>query len=224
MSLIKRLSLTLFSGLDNAVSNIENHDALIKAAIDEQQKAISSAKLQLLQLRRKIDQTQKEIITLDNKQEVWKKRAVAVSSKQPDEALSCLQKRREVQTQLQHSIESKMQYDNACKELVANIKIAESDANDVKRKRELLIAKQSNADVLQMMNENTPMALDQLQNNLDRWEAKIFKQYPSTTPYEVENNSFDDLDNKFIQEEEIESLQSELSELIEQAAKGEDHE
>ena len=51
MSVFKRLSATLFSHVDRAVSEIENHDAIIEAAIRDQQRALAKAKVRLNRLR-----------------------------------------------------------------------------------------------------------------------------------------------------------------------------
>ena len=51
MSIIKRISTSVMATIDELVGEIENHDALIKAAIDEQKKKIATAKVQLGKIR-----------------------------------------------------------------------------------------------------------------------------------------------------------------------------
>ena len=64
MSLLKRLSITIFSRIDNAVAEIENHDALIKATLEEQAGKLMRAKGQLIQLRRKKEDLGNSLIKL----------------------------------------------------------------------------------------------------------------------------------------------------------------
>jgi phage shock protein A len=100
MSLLKRLSVTLFSRIDGVVADIENHDALIKVAVQEQSAKIVQAKAQLLKLTRKKQNLQKNIEDLSQSKQAWEARAITESSKDQQRAMLCLQRKKQVEEEL----------------------------------------------------------------------------------------------------------------------------
>ena len=225
MSLFKRLSITLFSCLDSVVNDIENHDALIEAAIDEQCKKIACAKYQLLQLNRRLKSTSSEITQLNNQQSLWQKRALAAAEDNPEKALVCLQRKRDLQRQLERTNLSEQEYAKACELLERDIKNSESELNDFKQKRELLKARQSSNYLLQRVESNSRSNSKEMEKTFARWEANLCEKNIFLAGINNSDDGMDQLEKDYLNEENQLSLKEELSELMsEQADKqGEGH-
>jgi phage shock protein A len=93
MSLFKRLSFTLKSQLDEAVSRIENHDAIIHAALQESRDAIARLKLQHSRTRNRLQQIDDQRIQCREEEKNWLVRAKALAASDETQALACLERR-----------------------------------------------------------------------------------------------------------------------------------
>ncbi len=222
MSLFKRLSITLFSGLDDMVTSIENHDALIEAAIAEQQQKIGTARHQLLRLSKQKQTAVEKISDLDIQQNQWQKRAMAAGQQDEMKALSCLQRRRAILQQIESHSKSRDQFTNAVNKLSTDIRISENDLAEVKQKRELLKAQQSSSEVLQHLDNRSLSSQKQMKKTFERWESNIAESHPYLIDL-VDNESLvDHLEQEFVEKEQKQSLKNELAVLL--AKKGEGHE
>ena len=52
MSIIRRLQATISAGLDNAVSQVENHDAVVEAALKDARTAAARARVRLARVQK----------------------------------------------------------------------------------------------------------------------------------------------------------------------------
>ncbi len=226
MSLFKRLSITLFSCLDGVVNDIENHDALIEAAIEVQSKKIASAKYQLLQLSCRLKSISSEITQLDNQQSLWRKRALAAAEENQEKALVCLQRKRDLQRQLERTNLSEQEYIKACEILERDINNSESELNDFKQKRALLKAKQSSNDVLQRVESGSRSNSKEMEKTFACWEANLSEKNIFLARINNSDEEIDQLEKDYLKEENQLSLKQELSELMSEHTEkqGEHHE
>lgn len=225
MSLFKRLSITLFSHLDGVVNEIENHDALIEAAIDEQAKKIAAAKYQLLQLTQKRDSATNKIAQLNDQQHQWQQRAITSATDDKEKALICLQRKRDIQQQIDKTTLSEHEYVKACELLERDLKVGRLELDEFKQKRYLLKAKQSSADVLQRVEKNSRINNSELEKSFARWEANICEKHSYLASLVENDDSMDQLEKDYLRNENRQSLQAELAELMkaQSTKQGEDH-
>ena len=100
MSLLKRLSATIVSRVDQMVSQIENHDAVVEAAIRESRQAAAKARVRLSRVRGDGEKLQKRIAELRASQTQWTERARSVAADDRDRALECMRCRNECLAQI----------------------------------------------------------------------------------------------------------------------------
>lgn len=226
MSLLKRLSITLFSRLDGVVNDIENHDAIVEAAIEEQGKKIAGAKYQLLQLTRKRDTASSKIAQLIDQQQLWHQRALASAKSDEQKALTCLQRRREIQLRIDRTALSEQEYTKACELLERDIQNSSLELDDFNQKRDLLKAKQSSTDVLQSVDRKSCSNTKDLEKTFARWEANLCEKHSYLTSLVDSDGPIDQLENDYLMDENLQSLQAELAELViaQPTKQGEDHE
>lgn len=210
MSVIKRLSTSLFAQIDHVVGELENHDALIKATINEQQKKLAYAKIQMARLHSNEQELKTKIAELSLLEKRWTQRAIENAASDESKALACLQRRSNIQVEISKLQLMQKDYQNSAKNMHNDINHCELALRSMIQKQELMRARQTSADVLQAINQMGGSNMSTLQNSFDRWEAKILHNEMMTNIH----SEVDDLDSEFIQIEATEALQEQLKALI----------
>ncbi|TQV76796.1 hypothetical protein FLL45_02235 [Aliikangiella marina] len=210
MSILKRLSVTLFSRLDNVVSDIENHDAIIEAAIEEQAKKIANAKVQLLHLNRRKSSVLQQLKNANEERERWQQRALNEAKVNESKALECIRRRKNAEQQIEKLKQSESEYVTAAEKLSRDIQHSEEELTDIKQKRQLLKARESSAKVRSEFTPNANANLKQAEKAFDRWEANLME-----SPLEIEEALLvDDFEQAYQAEEKENELKEELAQLI----------
>jgi len=234
MSLLKRLSVTLFSRIDDVVADIENHDALIRVAIEEQSKKVVQAKGQLIKLKRKRKIIENSLLGLKSDDSAWHRRALDESSTNEQRALQCLQRKKIIQEEIIKLEQGNHEYQLIIEKLVNDIQTSEQELTQIKRKRELLSARQSSSEITHQVNQTKESSFKQLQDTFDRWEANLDTKVIHIDEQLAINHSLNQLDDfsssadlfekTYLDKEKQSALKQELSELIKQHKKGESDE
>ncbi len=211
MSLFKRLRTSIYAQLDEMVGEIENHDALIKAAITEQKKKLVAAKLQLDRIRANESKLQKQIHELETKANQWSQRAIKAAEDDEQQALSCMQRHEEALAQISHLKESKQSYQNTAHKMSSDIKACESELKIMIQKHDMMRARQSTVEAKAVIVENNENTLEELATSFDRWELKL-----AQNEIHLETvDPIDDFEQTYIEEEKRDELKHKLKELLE---------
>ncbi|MCP3669412.1 MAG: hypothetical protein GY814_03040 [Gammaproteobacteria bacterium] len=210
MSIIKRISTTLFSKIDHVVGEIENHDALIQATIKEQRKKIAAAKVQHARLQGAQQRIQEQISQLTAEERQWAERAIKEAERDPSQAMACMQRRQQAQNQIKQLGQSRDEYQKAAEKMAQDLSHSDSDLRSMKQKHELLRSRQTSADALTVISDMDHTHTDELESSFDRWEIKISQAEIMADSYEP----VDTLEQAYINEENQQALSIELEELI----------
>ncbi len=210
MSLIKRLSTTLFSRIDQVVGEIENHDALIKAAIAEQRKKIAAAKIQLSRIDSHEKRMRDQAEQLQQDEERWAQRAVKEAQQDEAKALQCMQRRQQARAQMEKSKHAEQEYQQTAEKMKLDIARCEDELKAMSQKHELLRARQSSADALSVVNQAGESSFEELESSFDRWEIKIAQNEMNVESYD----NIDVFEQAYVIEVNEASLRVELQELM----------
>ena len=101
MNFFKRLSVSVRSQLDETVSRIENHDAVIDAALQESRDSIARLKLQQSHLSRKVQTIDTQLEKLGGDEQSWIRRAKSLAKTDEEHALACLDRRERCAKQIE---------------------------------------------------------------------------------------------------------------------------
>ncbi len=217
MSIIKRLTTTLFSQIDHAVGEIENHDALIEAAISEQRKKLAAAKVQLGRIQEQERRVQKQIDQLKSDGARWEKRAVQAAPEDEERALACLQRRKQTAEQVEQLVTTRREYQNTVTRMAADIASAEDELRTLSQKHALLRARQTSSEALASPRKLGVANLDDIEKTIDRWEVRIAQDGVLLDSMEP----VDELEERYRTQEEDEALRGELQALMEKESKDE---
>ena len=231
MSLIKRSFTTLFSRIDNIVGEIENHDALIKATITEQRKKIAVAKVQLARVRSNEQQLKGQIAELALNERRWSQRAVKESATNEEKALTCLHRRQQIREKTKKLETMEKQYQQAADKMQSDINRCEDKLKAMSQKLELMRARQSSAEAINVINNVDGTSLEDIEDSFDRWEVKITQgelatEYNDSSLYDLGSDT-DALEADYLSQENEDALRDELSTLLEKrdsTREGDSHE
>jgi phage shock protein A len=210
MSVIKRLTTTLFSRVDQMVSEIENHDAVIEAAIREARQNTARAKVRLARVHadsRKLRDKQAELAQAEAR---WAERARNLADNAPDKALECVRRRRECQTQIKRIESALAQHDELEKRLQRDVQGAESRITEMAQQRNLMRTRESATAALTSIVDADENFNTEIADVFERWEIKITEGELSLG--NIDNH--DSLERECFADEERQSLQAELKQLL----------
>ncbi len=211
MSIVKRMYTTVIAGVDQLVGEIENHDAAIAATIQDQNKKIAAAKVQLNRLQTNEKRCQEKLAEFSKEEQRWSQRALAETERnQENIALQCLQRRKLVRVEIVRLQQSQQQYQQTIRKISNDIQRCEQTLNNLKQKHELMRARQTSADAINNTGELSESTIQNMEQSFDRWEVQIAQ-------HETEMDLPDTIDNfeqAYLDQEQLDDLQAELKKLI----------
>lgn len=210
MSLLHRTFVSLYAKIDNLVGEIENHDALIKAAIGEQRQKITAAKMELRRLEQYQDRLQKEVQQCVNNEALWTERAAKEAETNEEKALVCLQHRQSVREKKEKLIAIQNEHKHSLHQLKRNIAECETDLKSMVQKHQLLKARQSTSEVMHVIDKHHTQNAGAIAESFDRWELQITKDESYLSPLD----DGDVLEQEYLDEENNMHLRHELAELL----------
>ncbi|MCW8878855.1 MAG: PspA/IM30 family protein [Kangiellaceae bacterium] len=210
MSIFKRLSLTWMSRLDDFVSEIENHEALIEAALKEHAKKVAEAKVQKRQFDYQIQQYQEKVLSLGEQKADWTRRAVELAENDKKSALECVKRSNAITAKIETLNQNLTQYRQAASRLSSHIERGESELAQIKQKLDLLKARQVSSNAVKNNSFCDQDNLEEVQKAFMNWEKKV-------SVSELINgcdNEVDSFAQSFEQVESEQALTKELDALV----------
>ena len=173
MSLLKRLSATFIGRIDQVVGEIENHDAVIQAALRDMRRTIAEARVRLARVQRQAEKLRRETEEQREAAQRWRQRAVEAASGDEATGLECLRRAKQCDRQADRLCASQTQYEQAVAQLVTDIDTSEQRQHALEQKHALLRARHSVGTALNATSEWESTVFRQLDDSFERWEIRI---------------------------------------------------
>ena len=210
MSLIRRISASVTSTVDRAVSKVENHDAVINAALRDTQQAAARSRVRLERVRKDGHGLRTRKGNLEVAVSRWTERARSVASEDEPKALECLRRKKECEAQLRNLELSIEKHDELESRIVDQVKKIEARIGEVSQQRNMMRSRQSVAEALRTINDIEGVSYGEIEDTFDRWEINL-----GETEIQMGIGSpSDSLETAFIAEEEKAELKAELDLLL----------
>jgi len=212
MSLIRRISTSITSSVDRAVSKVENHDAIINAALRDTQQAAARSRVRLERVRKDGHSLKTRHSNLLLAISRWTERAKSIGAADETKALECLRRRKDCEQQLQNlelSIEKHEELESRIAEQVKKIEVR---IGEVAQQRNMMRSRQSVAEAMRTINNIEGVSYGEIEDTFDRWEINLGE----TEIMMGANSPSDPLDSAFLAEEDTAELRAELSVLLQQ--------
>lgn len=210
MRLFKRISTTVTSSIDKAVSKVENHDAIINAALRETQQAAARSRVRLVRVQKDGNALRTRRDELQVAISRWTGRAKSVAGEDEAKALECLRRRKECEMQAKGIEQSLEKHRELEQRITENLKKIDARIGEVSHQRNMMRSRQSVAEATRIINNVEGVSYGEIEDTFDRWEINLGE----TEIILGSGASTDSLESAFLVEEDQESLRAELAELL----------
>ena len=210
MSLIRRISTSITSSVDRAVSKVENHDAIINVALRDTQQAAARSRVRLERVRKDGHNLRTRHNNLKQAVGRWTERARTIAATDEAKALECLRRRKDCEQQLQNLEDSIEKHDELEARISEQVKKIEARIGEVAQQRNMMRSRQSVADAMRTINNIEGVSYGEIEDTFDRWEINLGE----TEVLMGAMSHRDPLESAFLAEEDTAELRAELEVLL----------
>jgi phage shock protein A/lia operon protein LiaH len=206
---IKRIRTSLETSLDKFVDQIENHEALTSAHIKQLQVELGQAQVQYLRLQKEGDQLEAQLNASKEQTSLWRQRSK--NTQEESEALECLKRsrrRHEDSVRLETSLSDQRMLEQ---KLATDLGRLKDGYESMKRQRQALKARESRACAVKVTQQLENQESIAIQDSFERWEERLVEKEVLVGSTQIESR--DQLELKYEEREEHESLLNELKQL-----------
>lgn len=217
MRLLHRISSTITAKVDQAITRVENHDAIIQAAIKRTQTNAATARVRLARVKKDGDSLRRKYASLQTTVNDWTRRARDMADDDKSTALECVRRRRLAVDQLGQVKTSLKQHEELEKQVTRTLHDLHERLAEMNQQRNMLRSRESVADAMRIVNELDGIGNGDIEDTFERWEVMVTEvEFDGSSPSQV-----DDLEARFIHEEDRAELEADLALLL--SKEGDDH-
>ncbi len=222
MNLFKRIVTTVHSGVDRTVASMENHEAIVDAALKESREAVVRAKARLARLEKDGKRQHNRVTELTSEIELWAERAMASADSDRQKALACLQRKKQRETALVSAREQLDEHEKIIKRVRGSIDESANRVEALQQQRNQMRSREAAAQAGSIVYSLDGRMGDDVESAIERWEVKVGQSEIMTDSYLSTDLTTDDLAEGFNTIEENERLEAELDALIAQGSNNND--
>lgn len=211
MRLFKRISTTFLSRVDQVVGDLENHEAVVQAALSEMRKKVAEARVRLNHVQREAQRLGDAVEEHELNAARWRQRALETADVEERKALECVRRARHCDQQAARARDAQGQYEQSADKLARDIDPSEQRLEAIKQKLALMRARQSAGSALSATGEVQSDAVRFLDDTLERWEVRISELEMTAD----RSDDTDALEREFVDREQEQALREELAALRE---------
>ena len=221
MSFFKRISATVTANIDRAISQIENHDAVVEAALEEVRDATARLKVQLARVKAETRRLETQAGELADEEAKWTERARRVATEDETRALTCLQRRKDCRGRAERVAAMLTKQRELEHKLETDLKRLRTRLDDIHHRRQELRSRELSAKGTRInaeLDRRQGMDVEQI---FERWEVDVTRSEVSAEVLdEADDIAVDLAVDDFEKEERDAELRAELEALV--SAKEED--
>ncbi len=210
MSLIRRISASITSSVDRAVSKVENHDAIINAALRDTQRAAARSRVRLERVRKDGKSLRAREASLQEAIGLWTERARSVAADDETKALECLRRRKACDQQLQALKGSIEKHEELEARISEQVKKIDARIGEVTQQRNMMRSRQSVAEAMRTIHDIEGVSYGEIEDTFDRWEINLGETEILTGAAA----QTDPLESAFLAEEDTAGLRAELEQIL----------
>ena len=218
MNLFRRITASFTGSIESAVSQLENHEAVVHAALKDTRTMAAKAKVRLARVQKDGAVMQQKLDSLQAAERSWAERAIAQADQDNKAALECVRRRNHCQEQLAATrgrLETHRQQEKRLLDTVASI---EARLQEIENTRNMLRTRQTTAEARNAVTRLETDSTCDLDDVIERWEMRILEtEYAG--PMQPETDSFE---AEFEQQEDCAALEAQLAELVQKEGKEND--
>ncbi|MBK1632019.1 hypothetical protein CKO31_14990 [Thiohalocapsa halophila] len=171
MSVFKRLSATLSARVDQLVGEMENHDAVVAAGIDDARRAYATAKVRAERLRQDGERLRERLAGLRADAEHWRRRAAGCDEEA--RGLECLRRAKRAAAEADALTRTLSQHDATAGRLAAEVDGLRRRVEALEHRRRLMRSRAATADAAAKAADLAAAPGVDLDDSFERWEIRI---------------------------------------------------
>lgn len=205
MKLIKRLTTSVTATLEDAVGQLENHDAIVEANIRQTRQAVAKTQARLATLRKQLDTFEAQQQHAAEQIDVWEERARSLAGSNDNKALQCLSRRNQNEAEARRLNQAIQQQDTLISGVMTNLNSLKAKLDEMTQRHNLMRSRQAVADVNRVVAKAGQS--QQIDETFERWEAVVLENEISVS----DGSCADPLEAQFAQQESKAMLQAQLA-------------
>jgi len=214
MSLIKRLVTTVHSSVDRTLAGMENHEAVVDAALRESREAVSRARVRLSRLEKDGKQQSNRITELTSEVELWNERARSVADNNRPKALACIKRRKVCEQDLELAKAHALEHARIEQRVRDSISESTKRVQALQSQRNQMRSREAAAQAGKIVHSLDGRLGTDVEAAIERWEVTVGEAELLTDtllPVAVDS---DELAAEFVTREENNALEDELDILL----------
>ena len=220
MSLIKRLVTTVHSSVDRTLASMENHEAVVDAALRDSREAVSRARVRLTRLEKDGKQQSNRITELTSEIELWNERARSVAVGDRPKALACIKRRKACERDLKLAKAQAAEHGQIEQRVRDSIAESTNRVQALQSQRNQMRSREAAAQAGKIVHSLDGRLGTDVEAAIERWEVTVGEAELLTDtllPVDVDS---DDLATEFVNKEESQLLEDELDTLLDNSEGG----
>ncbi|PLX82728.1 MAG: hypothetical protein C0616_01505 [Desulfuromonas sp.] len=218
MRAFKSWFVALGSRVDGVMTQIENQEGMVNAAIRKTRDSVAKAQIQLNRVHQDGVRLQEKWETARDSAVSWRQRARDCMDQDEQKAIECMRRSKGVQrdaAELEKRLSAHRSAEGKLREDVTTIK---KRLEELVEKRNLMRTRQTRAEAQRVAQHHVEVSVGEIEEIFDRWEEKVTVA-ESLGGFSVEQDSFE---QEFLDEEEQATLREELAALKRSSPDGEE--
>ena len=210
MSYLKRLTVSLRSQVEHLVNQVEDHEAVVDAAITDAKKTLATAKVRINRVNRDGQKLQEQIDQQRQAQSKWRNRARQVAADDESTALECLRRSQHAEQQVVELERIFSEHKIQQEQLKHIIEEAEQRIQEKIQRRNLMSTRQSALATSQSLATANNDNAEDWDQAFDRWEGRIAEMEINQDI----SSPVDTLEYEFTSQERLDELRMDLHALV----------
>lgn len=208
----KRICVTLNAHINSLIDQVENHEAVAEAAMNDVREALANTVFHLKRLQAEKNQMETKLTGLSEKQTKLKERALAIKDSDRDQALECMRRVVAAQNEVNVLTSQIKEHAELAESLTSDVAKIQAKFSELKYRRAQLAARSSRAEALGSVSRQDVSS--NLAGTFERWERSVLRSEVDVDLSSGSEGLPDPLMMKIEKENEKAELESMLNALV----------
>ena len=173
MKYFKRVTAGVVARIDEAVREIENHEALIQNALEELRKQTAIANVQLAGLQRDGQAMRRRIEQSRAEQVRWRERALQVRAQDEVKAMECLRRSKRAESLVEQLEMREQEHQAAEEKLSAEVRLLGERHRELDERLRMMRARATCAEAGALAHGLEGNTQAEIEDTFERWERKV---------------------------------------------------
>lgn len=204
----QRYRISLSSHMERVLDQVENHEAVVDAAVREAREHAARAQVKLKRVQRDGQALRQRVDTLKADVVKWEDRAKSCAETDRERARECLRRRAAADAEGKRLALEAGEHQRLEAQLTSDLCRVEERVRELQRRRHTMAAREQRASAAVLTNPGEIGLLDDIEDVFERWEGKLTE---TEIRADLGSDSFQDA---FVQAENDADLDAELEALL----------